>query len=168
MCRQNLNFALNNMKRSDQNHLRRLLGWLKTEIGQSPDEVVQTLTQVTAKLGLQEADFSEAAKARMVATHDRARNVPGYVRAAITALEKTLGAGAVVAQRDSAIGHDAPARPFADSTFNTWYASLTEAERTLYQQESITGMQVAFNAGQQQARAQLPNTDEGGSHGSDH
>ena len=34
------------MKQSDINHLRRLLGWVRTEIGQDPDELVQTMTGV--------------------------------------------------------------------------------------------------------------------------
>ena len=37
------------MKRSDLNHLRRLVAWVKCEIGQSPDELVTTMRNLAER-----------------------------------------------------------------------------------------------------------------------
>lgn len=79
------------------NHLRRLLGWLRCEIGQAPGELVATVQDIGAKLGA--VAMSEEAMGRMVAAHDAARRVPAYVRAAIVALEQATFSGAVVDAR---------------------------------------------------------------------
>jgi len=86
------------MKQSDVNHLRRLLGWIRCDIGQAPAELQQTMIDVAAGLG--HPKISEEAKARMVETYRRAEAVPLYVRAAVKALEKTLP----VAGRDRGAG----------------------------------------------------------------
>lgn len=86
------------MKQSDMNHLRRLLGWIRCDIGQAPAELQQTMIDVAA--GLSHPEISEEAKARMVETYRRAEAVPLYVRAAVKALEKTLP----VAGRDRGAG----------------------------------------------------------------
>lgn len=78
------------MKQSDVNHLRRLLGWIRCEIGQSPAELQQTMIEVADGLG--HPEISQEAKARMVETYRRAEAAPLYVRAAVKALEKTLAA----------------------------------------------------------------------------
>ena len=78
------------MKPSDLNHLRRLLGWIRCDIGQAPAELQQTMIDVADGLG--HPEISEEAKARMVETYRRAEAVPLYVRAAVKALEKTLAA----------------------------------------------------------------------------
>ncbi|WP_454677497.1 hypothetical protein [Achromobacter marplatensis] len=79
------------MKRSDMNHLRRLLGWVRCDIGQSPAELQQTMIDVADGLG--HPDISPEAKTRMVESYRRAESIPLYVRAAVKALEKTLAAG---------------------------------------------------------------------------
>ncbi len=79
------------MKKSDMNHLRRLLGWIRCDIGQSPAELQQTMIDVADGLG--HPEISEEARARMVGIYRRAEAVPLYVRAAVKALEKTLAAG---------------------------------------------------------------------------
>lgn len=80
------------MRQSDLNHLRRLLGWIRCDIGQAPAELQQTMIDIAASLGHQE--ISPDAKARMVESYRRAEAVPLYVRAAVKALEKVLaGAG---------------------------------------------------------------------------
>lgn len=71
------------MKRSDLNHLRRLVAWVKCEIGQSPDELVKTMRNL-AERGITTDD---AGKARIVQAYDAARSVPKYVRDAVMALE---------------------------------------------------------------------------------
>ena len=60
------------MKRSDLNHLRRLVAWVSCEIGQSPDELVATMRNL-AERGVTTDD---AGKARMVQAYDAARSVP--------------------------------------------------------------------------------------------
>lgn len=82
------------MKQSDLNHLRRLVGWVRCEIGQSPSELVETCREIAA-LGIEPE--SDAAKQRLVEAHDRARAVPQYIRAAVKAMEKMLNEpGAVI------------------------------------------------------------------------
>ena len=56
------------MKRSDLNHLRRLVAWVSCEIGQSPDELVATMRNL-AERGVTTDD---AGKARMVQAYDAA------------------------------------------------------------------------------------------------
>jgi hypothetical protein len=72
---------------AEVNHLRKLLGWVRCEIGQSPEEMVQTVSNIAPAIG---PDLSEEAKARLVAAHNKAASVPKYIRAAVKALEKTL------------------------------------------------------------------------------
>lgn len=91
------------MKKSDINHLRRLLGWVRCDIGQSPAELQQTMIDVADGLG--HPDISPEAKTRMVESYRRAESIPLYVRAAVKALEKTLAAGG----RDRAAENDASA-----------------------------------------------------------
>lgn len=79
------------MKRSVRNHLRRLLGWVRCDIGQSPAELQQTMIDVADGLG--HPDISPEAKTRIVESYRRAESIPLYVRAAVKALEKTLAAG---------------------------------------------------------------------------
>lgn len=82
------------MKQSQVNHLRRLLGWVKCEVGQTPDEMVSMLKDMASK-GLAVED--EAAQRRLVEAHDKARGIPKYVREAIKALEPLTRPGDVVA-----------------------------------------------------------------------
>lgn len=76
------------MKRSELNHLRRLVGWVRCEIGQSPAELVETMRDVADTLG--HPPITDAARQRLVQAHDRAAAVPKYVRAAVKALEVYL------------------------------------------------------------------------------
>lgn len=76
------------MTRAEMNHLRMLLGWVRCEIGQSPEEFEQTLRHVA---GLIPGPVTDAAKQRLVEHHDKARSVPKYVRSAVKALEKVAG-----------------------------------------------------------------------------
>ena len=87
------------MKRADMDHLRRLLGWVRCEIGQEPDAMVETVRAVAEKLGHPPID--DAARQRLVEAHDRARAVPKYVRAAVTALEKHMRTKGVVVEQDA-------------------------------------------------------------------
>jgi hypothetical protein len=75
------------MKQSEVNHLRLLLGWVRCEIGQSPDELVSTMNEIAGKLDVQ---IDGGVKQRLVEAHDSARAIPRYVRAAEKALTKML------------------------------------------------------------------------------
>ena len=76
-------------KASELNHLRRLLAWVACEIGQAPDELVKTVQGLLPALGHEVAD---EAKQRLVQAHREAVSVPRYVRAAVKALGKRVGA----------------------------------------------------------------------------
>lgn len=82
------------MKQSELNHLRRLLGWVRCEIGQSPDELVATIRELAAA-GIRPED-PDGAHRRLVEAHDRARSVPKYVREAVKALEGLTRPGEAV------------------------------------------------------------------------
>lgn len=77
------------MKQSEINHLRRLLGYVRCDIGQEPDELVEIARLIGPAIG----PVSDAAKQRLVESHDKARRVPKYVREAVKALEKLVGPG---------------------------------------------------------------------------
>lgn len=78
------------MKQSDLNHLRRLLGWIRCDIGQAPGEMVQTMIDVAGKLG--NPEISPEAQGRLMESYRRAEAVPIYVRDAVKALEKVVAA----------------------------------------------------------------------------
>lgn len=92
------------MKQSDLNHLRRLLGWVRCDIGQDPAGQQQTMIHIAGKLDIDSIDAD--AKARLVEGYRRAEAVPVYVRDAVKALEKALAAAGrdpgVVAPRATA------------------------------------------------------------------
>ena len=103
------------MKQSDLNHLRRLLGWIRCDIGQSPAELQQTMIDVADGLG--HPEISQDARARMVEAYRRAESIPLYVRAAVKALEKALSK-----LRTEGMQADAAA---ADTTLPVSYTHLT-------------------------------------------
>ncbi|WP_275628787.1 hypothetical protein [Pseudomonas sp. 273] len=72
------------LSRSEMNHLRRLIAWVRCEVGAQPEEIITTVHELAPQLG----DISEDAKQRLAKWHQRAEAVPQYVRAAIKALEK--------------------------------------------------------------------------------
>ncbi len=81
------------MNRAQANHLRKLLAWVRCEIGQSPDELVETVRSISAKWS---GPISPDAERRLVEAHDKARNVPKYVREAIKSLERLIEPGEVL------------------------------------------------------------------------
>lgn len=108
------------MKQSDLNHLRRLLGWVRCDIGQDPAAQQQTMIHIAGKLGIDSIDSD--AKARLVEGYRRAEAVPVYVRDAVKALEKALAA----AGRDP--GAVAP-RATAKTRANTGFTPGVEVGR---------------------------------------
>lgn len=92
-----------NLTPAEVNHLRRLLGYVRCEIGQSPEEIVETLR------GLNMPEPSPEAKARLLECHAKAAAVPKYVRAAVKALEKLL------VKQDGVVVDVPPAHPAGDA-----------------------------------------------------
>lgn len=74
------------MKPSEVNHLRRLVAYVRCEIGQSPDEMVATVQSVAKAIGYVSPEGQE----RMVAAYSRSKAVPIYVRQSIIVLTKYL------------------------------------------------------------------------------
>lgn len=75
------------------NHLRRLLAWVRCEIGQSPDEVIETVRAIAPALD----EIDDDGKQALVSMHDASRSVPKYVRAAVNSLSTMIvGRGEVV------------------------------------------------------------------------
>lgn len=72
------------MRQSELNHLRRLVGWVRCDIDQDPEDMVRTAQDVAAKLEGHVID--DEARRRFVERHDRARAIPKYVREAVKAL----------------------------------------------------------------------------------
>ena len=71
---------------AEVNHLRCLLGYVRCEIWQSPEEMVDMMKTIGPKIG----PVSNDGKARLVESYQKAANVPKYVRAAVKALEKAV------------------------------------------------------------------------------
>lgn len=76
------------LKRSEVNHLRLLLAWVACSIGQSPDELVETVRRIAPSIG--EAELTDEAKQRLVEWHAKSENVPKYVRHAVKMLRKAI------------------------------------------------------------------------------
>lgn len=68
------------------NHLRRLLGWVSCEIGQSAEELVATVGEILPAIG----EPDDAAKQRLVESHAKSAAVPAYVRQAVKQLSVVL------------------------------------------------------------------------------
>jgi len=74
------------LSKAEVNHLRRLIGYVRCEIMQSPDELVATVQSICPTIG----EISEEGKQRLVESYEKAIAVPKYVRDAIKALEKVI------------------------------------------------------------------------------
>ncbi len=98
------------MKQSDLNHLRRLVAWVRCEIGQDPAEMVAMVQDIGENLG----GISDYGKKALVEAHDKSRAVPQYVRAAVKALSKAVNEPGPVVADDSAL--EAPRRAQQDLT----------------------------------------------------
>lgn len=73
---------------AELSHLRRLLGWARCEVGPSPEQHKAIVGSVLDKIGVEAV--SDEGRARLVEAHRKYERVPGYVRAAIKALEKAV------------------------------------------------------------------------------
>lgn len=74
------------MTQPEVNHLRRLLGWVRCEFGQSPDEFEATLRKIAPAI----RDVDDEGKARLQRSFEKGARVPKYVRAAVKSLEKIV------------------------------------------------------------------------------
>lgn len=75
------------LNEAEINHLRRLIGWVASEVGQTPEDLIATMRKIAPVVG---PDVSEEGKARLVESMRKADSVPKYVRAAIKALSKAI------------------------------------------------------------------------------
>ena len=75
------------IKQSDINHLRRLLGYVRCEIGCDEQETIKRYAELS---GVFDHDLDEAAKQRIVESIRKAASVPQYIRRALAALEKVV------------------------------------------------------------------------------
>lgn len=74
---------MHQMTEAQLNHLRRLLGWMRCEVGQTPEEQRETMRIVAQ--ALTEYPNTEA-QVRIMERYDRGASIPKYIRAAIKAL----------------------------------------------------------------------------------
>ncbi len=72
---------------SEINHLHRLLGWVRCEIWQSPEELKATLAEIAPYFP---EGISDDAKVRLLEQHRKAESVPKYVRQAVKMLSAAL------------------------------------------------------------------------------
>lgn len=72
---------------AEVNHLRRLIGWIRSGIPQAPDDLMETVKRIAPALDDPPTDFQKQALVRM---HTESAYVPKYIRAGIKALEKKI------------------------------------------------------------------------------
>lgn len=91
------------------NHLRRLLGWVRCEVGQSSEELIATAKAIAPAVG----ELTPEGRQRMIESAEKADSVPKYVRQAIKALEKAIAGqpGEVVDAEISASSKPSLPRP---------------------------------------------------------
>ncbi|MBN4937230.1 hypothetical protein JY409_04110 [Stenotrophomonas maltophilia] len=97
-----------NLTQAQANHLRRLLGWVRSEFGQDPASYAEQAKDMLTKLETAGFKTSDDAKAYISESYMRKADTPKYVRAAVKALEKLLvkQEGAIV-EVEAALGFDA-------------------------------------------------------------
>ncbi len=76
------------LKESDINHLRRLVAWVRCEIGETEQQLINRYCEIARILP---SDLDDAAKQRIVKSIENARDVPQYIRRAVKSLEKVVG-----------------------------------------------------------------------------
>lgn len=76
------------LSNAEVNHLRRLVAWVRCEIGQAPDEMVKLVGDIAEKL--KHVEISEDAKERLLHSYYRAESIPKYVRAAVSSLDSAI------------------------------------------------------------------------------
>jgi hypothetical protein len=76
------------MTEAEVNHLRRVLAWLRREMGQEPAEMVAMVNDMAAKLG--PLEDPEGARMRLQSGYDHAASYPAYVRQGVKMLTKAL------------------------------------------------------------------------------
>jgi hypothetical protein len=74
------------LSKAEVNHLRLLLGWMRCELGQTPEEQRETMRSIAHAL-----DYpSEDAQQRIMESYDRAASIPKYIRHAMKMLTAHL------------------------------------------------------------------------------
>ncbi len=72
------------LTRAEMNHLRRLIGWVRCEVGAEPEEIVTATKEALDHF----QGVSEDGKRRLLEYYQKSAAIPKYIRSAIKALEK--------------------------------------------------------------------------------
>ena len=75
------------LKESEINHLRRLIAYVKCDIGEDEQKTIQTYSNIIDSI---QDDLSDDAKERIVDSIKKSASVPQYIRRAIKALDKVV------------------------------------------------------------------------------
>lgn len=76
------------MTEAQVNHLRRLLAWMRCEMGQEPAEMITMTNAIVAKIG--PLSDPEGARLRVQADYDHAASYPAYIRQGVRMLTMAL------------------------------------------------------------------------------
>lgn len=74
------------LSKSQVNHLRRLLAWVRCEIPPPPEEIKTIVRGIVPQFD----GISDEGKARLVEWHREATSVPLYIRAALKSLQPVV------------------------------------------------------------------------------
>lgn len=91
------------IKQSDINHLRRLIAYVRCEIGEDEQKTIQRYTEIA---GIVDTEPDEAAKQRIMESIKKAANVPQYIRRAIAALEKVIDDRGDIVDAEVSVGSE--------------------------------------------------------------
>ncbi|WP_273661687.1 hypothetical protein [Pseudomonas aeruginosa] len=98
------------LSRAEMNHLRRLIGWVRCEVGAEPEKIATAAKEALVHFQC----VTEDGKQRLLEHYQKSVAVPKYIRAALKALEKVcleepaeVVDGELVARRR----YEAPPRP---------------------------------------------------------
>lgn len=69
---------------AEMNHLRRLIGWVRCEVGAEPEEIVTAAKEALVHFQC----VTEDGKQQLLEHYQKSVAVPNYIRAAVKALEK--------------------------------------------------------------------------------
>ncbi|HGM6570179.1 TPA: hypothetical protein ACKP59_006269 [Pseudomonas aeruginosa] len=97
------------LTRAEMNHLRRLIGWVRCEVGAEPEEIVTATKKALDHF----QGVSEDGKRRLLEHYQKSAAIPKYIRSAIKALEKVCleePAEVVDAELVARGRHEAPRR----------------------------------------------------------
>ncbi|HHH9219766.1 TPA: hypothetical protein ACP303_004227 [Pseudomonas aeruginosa] len=72
------------LTRAEMNHLRRLIGWVRCEVGAEPEKIATAAKEALVHFQC----VTEDGKQRLLEHYQKSVAIPNYIRAALKALEK--------------------------------------------------------------------------------